>query len=203
MKKSFKMSSEAFIGEKLQTALNFKNEGNELYKAKEYKKAMRKYHNGILYLKGIDNDLHGTPSFLQAASVDPDSEKKISDQMELECINANISIYNNLAACLLASGEHNTEADSEKVIKYTDIVLELDDSNDKALFRKATALKSLRNYSDAKDTFELLKAVLTKKGLPISREIIKESQECQEALKDYEMKEKAMYQNMFGMNLKK
>ena len=80
------MSSEAFIGEKLQTALNFKNEGNELYKAKDYKKAMRKYHNGILYLKGIDNDLHGTPSFLQAASVDPDSEKKISDPLSLTAV---------------------------------------------------------------------------------------------------------------------
>lgn len=84
------MSSDKYIREKLETALNFKNEGNELYKAKHFKKAMRKYHNGILYLKGIDNDLHGTPSFLQAASVNPDSDKKISAQMELECINANI-----------------------------------------------------------------------------------------------------------------
>ena len=51
------MSSDALIGEKLQTALNYKNEGNELYKAKNYKKAMRKYHNAIMYLKGIDNGM--------------------------------------------------------------------------------------------------------------------------------------------------
>ena len=61
------------IQEKLEKSLAFKDEGNTLYKAKEYKKAMRKYHNAILYLKGIDNDLHGTPAFLQSASVDPNS----------------------------------------------------------------------------------------------------------------------------------
>merc|ERR1719429_222574 len=93
----------------------------------------------------------GLRVFLQAASVNPDSDKKISAQMELECINANISIYNNLAACLLASDEHTSETDLEKVIKYTDIVLELEDTNDKALYRKATAMKRLKNYSDAKD----------------------------------------------------
>ena len=61
------------IQEKLEKSLAFKDEGNNFYKAKEYKKAMRKYHNAILYLKGIDNDLHGTPAFLQSASVDPNS----------------------------------------------------------------------------------------------------------------------------------
>ena len=112
------------------------------------------------------------------------------------------SIYNNLAACLLASDEHTSETDLEKVIKYTDIVLELEDTNDKALYRKATAMKRLKNYSDAKDTFELLVQVLVKKKLPVSRDIQKDYQECQEALRDYEKKEKAMYQNMFGkMNL--
>ena len=65
------------IQEKLEKSLAFKDEGNNLYKAKEYKKAMRKYHNAILYLKGIDNDLHGTPAFLQSASVDPNSGKYI------------------------------------------------------------------------------------------------------------------------------
>ena len=61
------------IEEKLKQALAFKDEGNSFYKVKDYKKAMRKYHNAILYLKGIDTDLHGTPAFLQNASVDPNS----------------------------------------------------------------------------------------------------------------------------------
>ena len=93
---------------KLETALAFKEEGNALYKAKEYKKATRKYHNAILYMKGIDNDLHGTPAYLQAFSVDPNSKVKISQDLEEQCIKANIAIYNNLAACLLASSPAGT-----------------------------------------------------------------------------------------------
>ena len=88
---------------KLETALAYKEEGNALYKAKEYKKAARRYHNAILYMKGIDNDLHGTPAFLQSSSVNPNSDKKISKDLEEQCIKANIAIYNNLAACLLAT----------------------------------------------------------------------------------------------------
>ena len=88
--------SNAAIETKLQTALKFKEEGNVLYKSKDFKKAMRKYHNAILYMKGIDNDLHGTPEFLKTSSVNPDSEKKIDDELEDKCIEANISIYNNL-----------------------------------------------------------------------------------------------------------
>ena len=88
--------SNAVIETKLQTALKFKEEGNVFYKSKDFKKAMRKYHNAILYMKGIDNDLHGTPEFLKTSSVNPDSEKKIDDELEDKCIEANISIYNNL-----------------------------------------------------------------------------------------------------------
>jgi len=189
------------IQEKLEKSLAFKDEGNNFYKAKEYKKAMRKYHNAILYLKGIDNDLHGTPAFLQSASVDPNSEKKITEEMEQECIKANISVYNNLAACILATVKDNStsnaEKEHEKVVKYTDIVLELDEENDKALYRKAQALKLLRDFSGARETFEKLKSVQAKKGQNVPKDVITGIKDCQEALKDYDKKEKSMYQNMF------
>merc|ERR1719509_237729 len=46
-------------------------------------------------MKGIDNDLHGTPAFLQTASVDPDHKKHIDPAVEQRCIALNISVYNN------------------------------------------------------------------------------------------------------------
>lgn len=190
------------IQEKLDKSLAFKDEGNDLYKAKEYKKAMRKYHNAIMYLKGIDNDLHGTPAFLQTSSVDPNSEKKITEEMEKECIKTNISVYNNLAACILANARDNSisnvDQEHEKVVKYTDIVLELDGENDKALYRKAQALKLLRDFSGARETFEKLKSVQTKKGQNVPKDVITAIKECTEALKVYDKKEKSMYQNMFN-----
>ena len=45
--------SEKQIIEKLRQALVLKDEGNEFYKAKDLKKAKRKYHYAILYLKGL------------------------------------------------------------------------------------------------------------------------------------------------------
>ena len=184
----------SLIQEKLEKSLAFKDEGNNLYKAKEYKKAMRKYHNAILYLKGINNDLHGS-------SVDPNSEKKITEEMEQECIKASISVYNNLAACILATVKENStsnaEKEHEKVVQYTDIVLELDEENDKALYRKAQALKLLRDISGAQETFEKLKSAKAKKGQNVPKDVTTGIKDCQEALKDYDKKEKSMYQNMF------
>ena len=54
------------------------------------------------------------------------SEKKITEEMEQECIKANISVYNNLAACILANVKDNStsnaEKEHEKVVKYTGMV---------------------------------------------------------------------------------
>ena len=54
------------------------------------------------------------------------SEKKITEEMEQECIKANISVYNNLAACILATVKDNStsnaEKEHEKVVKYTGMV---------------------------------------------------------------------------------
>ena len=190
------------IQSKLATALKFKEEGNEFYKAKNYKKAMRQYHNARMYLKGIDTDLHGTPAFLQSASVDPNSSKKVAKEVEDQCIAANISIYNNLAACLLASPDHQSEADFEKVVTYADIVLELDPENDKAMYRKAQALKKAKNFSKAKDTLEELVKVSKKKSKPIPKDVAEDMKLCQEMLKNYDLKAKAMYENMFASGQK-
>ena len=45
---------------------------------------------------------------------------------------------------------------------FSDIVLELDEENDKALYRKAQALKLLQDFSGARETFEKLKSVQAK-----------------------------------------
>ena len=51
------------VEEKLKEAKLFKDAGNELYKSGDFKSAARKYHRAILYLKGIDSDLHGGSPF--------------------------------------------------------------------------------------------------------------------------------------------
>ena len=83
--------------------------------------------------------------------------------MEQECIKANISVYNNLAntATVKDNSTSNAEKEQEKVVKYTDIALELDEENNKALYQKACKL--LWDLSGARETFEKLKSVQAKK----------------------------------------
>ena len=57
---------------------------------------------------------------------------------------------------------------------FADIVLELDEENDKALYRKAQALKLLRDFSGARETFEKLKSVQAKKGQNVPKDVINE-----------------------------
>ena len=52
--------------------------------------------------------------------------------MEKKCIELNISIYNNLAACLLQI----TDSKAERIKEVTEVVIELDPSNEKAWFRQ-------------------------------------------------------------------
>ena len=46
--------------------------------------------------------------------------------MEKECIKTNISVYNNLAACILANARDNSisnvDQEHEKVVKYTGMI---------------------------------------------------------------------------------
>merc|ERR1719500_1931542 len=93
-------------------------------------------------MKGIDNDLHGTPAFLQTASVDPNHKKHIEPAVEQRCIALNISVYNNLAACLL----QQKDSKAERIKEVTEVVLELDKDNEKAWFRHGQACIRLGNF---------------------------------------------------------
>jgi hypothetical protein len=47
------------VSAKLEQAKEFKDAGNALYKSGDYRGAAKKYHRAVLYLKGIDSDVHG------------------------------------------------------------------------------------------------------------------------------------------------
>ena len=93
----FKVTDQNIFASHIKSHLQDK--GNENYKSKDYKSAAGKYHRAILYMKvclkdlklitselvqGIDNDLHGTPAFLQNASVDPNHKKHIDPEVDME-----------------------------------------------------------------------------------------------------------------------
>ena len=162
--------------ERIVQAEKYKAEGNEFFKKEEYKSAMKKYHFALLYLRGIGekHPITGEQHILS------DDWKKRYDEVTFGC-------NNNLAACLVK------EKKWEKVIKYSNLALEVHPNNVKALFRKGQAYYHVKNWDKA---FEAI--VQAGKIQPDDTNIKKYHAKLEVELKKYREKEKAMYAGMFG-----
>ena len=76
---------------KLLQAQTFKAEGNELYKSKDYTKAVGKYHRSLLFLRAIKSNGFLPLSFLMPKEEPiPECDQKQIDQVMVDC-------YSNLA----------------------------------------------------------------------------------------------------------
>jgi hypothetical protein len=73
-----------------------KEEGNKLVKAKEWKKAMKKYHHALMYVKGITDKLDLLPGLEETLGRQKPSEQEKKDATELM-----LSLLNNLSCKLL------------------------------------------------------------------------------------------------------
>jgi len=182
-------SNKMSIEQKLEEAKRFKNEGNELYKTKDYRGAAGKYQRAKLFLKGIDTDLHGTPAFLQQLSVHPGQNNSIPKELEDECIALNITVHNNLCAVML----QQENANPERIKHFAEVVLEIDDKNEKAWFRKGQACKLLKDFDTASECFSKVTELTEGKN----KEAEKCQQECKIHVEEKKKKEKKMYQEMF------
>ena len=75
--------------EKLQKAQSLKDEGNEFFKQKDYKNAMKKYHRALLHVKGLTDQ----PEMLGILP----REDNISEELKAIIEKITCSIYNNLS----------------------------------------------------------------------------------------------------------
>ena len=78
--------------EKIQQGAALKAEGNEYFKKKEYRNAMKCYHKALLHVKGLVDQ----PTFAGLTGVEF-FEKEISDDDKEEIYQVQFSCYNNLA----------------------------------------------------------------------------------------------------------
>ena len=83
--------------EKLEQAKSHKQDGNELYKQKQYKAAVRKYHHGLLYVKGIESAQQ--TGFLPFSVPGGEAEPTSSNMAEVKSVK--VDLYNNLAGLQL------------------------------------------------------------------------------------------------------
>lgn len=92
---------------RIQQGASLKAEGNEYFKKKEYRNAMKCYHKALLHVKGLVDQ----PTFASMIGVDS-FEKDISDDDKEEIYQVQFSCYNNLA------GKHKRFSFTRPIIGY-------------------------------------------------------------------------------------
>ncbi len=80
--------------EKLEQARKYKQEGNEQYKAGDYKAAIRRYHKAHLYLKGIESVQEPLPF---PGMGEGRKEDKPPEEVKQEVTKLKVDCFNNLA----------------------------------------------------------------------------------------------------------
>lgn len=170
---------------KLAIAESYKVEGNQFYKEKNYRGAIRKYHQALLYLKALTMKhplAEMSPEFQSLdAQSSHDNSSKIT-ALTADC-------YNNLAACLL----NTTDVNYEKVLEYSTMAADLSEGNAKALFRRGMALYHLRRYDDAFSSLQEAQNATSSSDPRIKKYLAL----CKTALEAHLSRERARYKGMF------
>ncbi|XP_059191853.1 peptidyl-prolyl cis-trans isomerase FKBP4 [Centropristis striata] len=151
--------------EKLQQSGIVKEKGTQYFKEGKYKQASVQYKRIVSWLE---------------------HESGLSEEDE-KCAKAlRLAAYLNLAMCFLKLQEPN------QALENCDKALELDASNEKALFRRGEALFGMKEFDKARDDFQQVvqlypanKAAKSQVGL------------CQKRIKEQREKDKRIYANMF------
>jgi len=152
--------------EKISQSELLKNKGTELFKEAKYALSIKKYNKIVEYLASETFDL--------------ETDKEIANKLVL-------AAYLNLAMCNLKLKEYN------QVIEVCKKALELDDKNEKGLFRMAQAYFGNNDFEEAIKYFNKVLEV-NKDSKDAANQILF----CKQKIKESTMKEKALYSKMLS-----
>ncbi|XP_030624635.1 peptidyl-prolyl cis-trans isomerase D [Chanos chanos] len=152
----------------LAVAEDVKNIGNNFFKSQNWQSAVKKYSKALRYLEVCGD------------TVDDESAQKKLEPTALSCIL-------NTAACKLKMQLWQEAIDS------CDEALELNNTNTKALFRRAQAWQGLKEFNKA--MIDLKKA---QEIAPDDKAIGNEMQRVKQKVKEEKEKEKKIYAKMFA-----
>ncbi|XP_028316111.1 tetratricopeptide repeat protein 9C isoform X2 [Gouania willdenowi] len=113
----------------LEEASQLKSEGNALYRERNIRSAIGRYHRALLVLRGLDSDVMTVLKGFGAKT------PSLSPEQEEFLRNTQVDCYNNLAACLL----QKQSVDYSRVLEYSERVLQWRPANVKALYRAGVA----------------------------------------------------------------
>ncbi|XP_063415307.1 peptidyl-prolyl cis-trans isomerase D-like [Mytilus trossulus] len=148
---------------------SIKGFGNNFFKEQKIQDAKRKYKKALRYLEYAEDNM--------------DMEEDESNMDKL----FNIPITLNLAACSLKLKEYSD------ALQHCDQVLQEDEKNVKALFRRGQALNGLNKWDEALESLKQASQVE-----PTDKGILTEMAKTKKLVDAYKAKEKKMYSNMFA-----
>ncbi|KAK7891511.1 hypothetical protein WMY93_023474 [Mugilogobius chulae] len=160
-----KESWEMNTTEKLEQSVIVKEKGTQYFKEGKYKQASVQYKRIVSWLEN--------ESGLQ------ETDEKTAKALRL-------AAHLNLAMCFLKLQEPGHALDN------CDKALELDSTNEKALFRRGEALFAMKEYDRAKDDFQKVIQLYPSNKAAKSQVLL-----CQKGLKEQHEKDKRIYANMF------
>ncbi|XP_028303650.1 peptidyl-prolyl cis-trans isomerase FKBP5 [Gouania willdenowi] len=166
--KDFKKAKETWemdLMEKLDLADAVKNKGNQYFKAGRYQQAIVQYHRIITWLE-------------MECGTGIEQQKRIQDY--------EITAHLNLALCFLRTKEFSL------VVDNCNKVIELDECNEKALYRRGEARLLRNEFTLAMADFQQVLQVN-----PTNRAARAQISICQSKIKEHHEQDKKTYANMF------
>ncbi|XP_038561952.1 peptidyl-prolyl cis-trans isomerase FKBP4 isoform X2 [Micropterus salmoides] len=160
-----KESWEMNTGEKLEQSSIVKEKGTQYFKEGKYKQASVQYKRIVSWLE---------------------HESGLSEEDEKKAKALRLAAHLNLAMCFLKLQESN------QALESCDKALELDPSNEKALFRRGEALFGMKEFDRARDDFQQVIQLY-----PANKAAKSQVALCQKRLKEQHEKDKRIYANMF------
>lgn len=160
-----KESWEMNATEKLEQSVIVKEKGTQYFKEGKYKQASVQYKRIVSWLE---------------------HESSLSEEDEKKAKTLQLAAHLNLAMCFLKLQEPN------QALENCDKALELDASNEKALFRRGEALCGMKEFDKARDDFQQVVQLYPANKAAKSQVVL-----CQKYIKQQHEKDKRIYANMF------
>uniref|UniRef100_A0A1A7XXW2 peptidylprolyl isomerase n=1 Tax=Iconisemion striatum TaxID=60296 RepID=A0A1A7XXW2_9TELE len=160
-----KESWEMNTTEKLEQSSIVKEKGTQYFKEGKYKKASVQYKKIVSWLE---------------------HESSLSEEDEKKAKALRLAAHLNLAMCYLKLQEPN------QAFENCEKALEMDSSNEKALFRRGEALFYMKEFERARDDFQRVVQLYPANKAAKSQVVL-----CQKRIKEQHEKDKRTYANMF------
>ncbi|KAK3863169.1 hypothetical protein Pcinc_031022 [Petrolisthes cinctipes] len=169
-------AAEQLIRQKLTKARELKEKGNEHFKQQQVKKAIQSYHSGLMYVKGIDQDLN--PNKILGKCQDAPS---LPQDVKEEVTDMSAHLHNNLAACLLKQ----EPVRYERVVSCCEHVTELRPQNIKGWYRLGLAHYHLRDYDKASDALKKANTLAGGQDMAVKKLLLSVDQELKKENKKF------------------